>query len=454
MSEVVIVTIFLALVVGQAIALFRGRVAAVKYYICVAPLGYFDTWFVFTWAPARVCGLLLIFAGLTLWRNDDRGSAFLRHPLAKFTAYIIVTTLVGSLLWPVEAMEGPSAVYSSARGVVQILNWMITIGVGWEISKAFSRSFLHIRPTIIWAGCLHSAYAIYQVVAYYTGLPFTGLRRAAEGLTTDAEGEQLALTQYADMLLYRATSLVGEPKSFGAISLLWIAAVLTLYLERKATAKHRFILSAMLVALALTYSTTAWAGVLVAIAVFIKLSGFRSANLLGAGFLIAALLSTMLSSGILTLSADEILGIVTLRTSDRLFGEASELLEDLPEVETRKILAAHPEMLIFGTGLGGISFYIAENLGGGISTILFPNLGILGFICDLGLVGTAFLVFCLRRGLRPVFSPSAPVFKPALVLSFLGVVLFVQCFIFGGGLLPFALASLLASERIVQSPNG
>ncbi len=93
---------------------------------------------------------------------------------------------------------------------------------------------------------------------------------------------------------------------------------------------------------------------------------------------------------------------------ERFFGRLGDIvtegLQDLAEIEAKKILEDNPEMAIFGTGLGGISFYIAQNLGGQQTMILFPNAGLLGLLCDLGVVGIALLLWCVRIGLRPAMD--------------------------------------------------
>lgn len=448
MSERLVTIIFIALLCGQIIALFKGRQVAVKYYFFAAPLGYFGIWFFLTWDPARACGLLLIAGGFFLWATVEGRPRFSRHILSLFLVYIVVITFIGSFFWPIEAMAGVTEVYSYLRGPVQILTWLIMLGSAWQIAIALSQkgAFDNIRKFIITIGVLHSLYAIYQVVAYYTGLPLTGLRRAAMGVTMDLDGEQLAMTSYANIDIFRATSLVGEPKSFGAISLIWITLILTLYLEKKSDSKLAWTLILSLVALGLTYSSSAWVGLLIAFVIYLRFSGFRFVKMLSACLILVAGFAVIFSLDLLPLSGTDVLNIISERSTQRWGGSTSEVLQDLPEVEAIEVLKKHPEMAIFGTGLGGMSFYIAQNLGGGQSIILFPNTGVLAFLCDIGIVGIGLLFVCLIKGIRPTIDVSRSYAPQVRSLSFVGATLFAQCFVFSGGLLPFAIAFLLASE--------
>lgn len=448
MQENVILAVLVLICVGQIWAIFRGRLTAAIYYCCVAPLGYFSIWKFATWGPDRLCGMLLIAGGLLVFRRASGIPRFPRHPLAIFLAFLIFITLVGTWFWPIDAMTGKSEVYGHLRGVVQIVNWLILAGAAWQVAIALSLpgGFQKAVRVLIVAGVLHSTYAIYQMIAYSTGLPATGIRRPYEGVGIESGGEQVAAFQIGGLDIYRPGSLIGEPKGLGGISLVWISAMLALYMERnmerKASLFINWAMVVSLIAVFSTFSTSAWAGLVgaMSISVWTSRRKFRSrlTRFLGLVFVLISSLAFVSVTGLLP---DEfgLASLVEERTVLR------EYLADLPEIEAKRVLNAHPEMLLWGTGLGGMTFYIAENLGGS-DIVLFPNNGLLAYICDFGLIGIALLIFTLWGGLRPTLSSGARVDADTRSLSFIGTVCLMQTFIFDAGIGLFAWAFLLAAE--------
>ncbi|MDF1593770.1 MAG: hypothetical protein P1P89_19860 [Desulfobacterales bacterium] len=447
MPEKIIITILLLICLGQVWAIFHGRLTAAIYYCSVAPLGYFSVWKFGTWSPDLLCGLLLIVAGLLVFRRTPGIPRFGRHRLVFFLVFLILNTLVGSVLWPIGSMAGKSAVYGQLRGVGQILNWLIIIGAAWQIGIAFSQTggFEKARKVIIGVGVLHSVYALYQVIAFYLSLPMTGIRRPYSGIVADVMNEHFAAFQMGGATIYRASSLIGEPKGLGVISLVWIAALLTLLMEGKTRHRSRttWALFLSLVVMFLTYSTSAWIGFVGMMAIALWTLRNRFASRLARLLLLLALLIGGLAivnfSGVLPKTPGGIISIVQERTTGR------EYLRDMPEIEAIQVLAEHPWMILSGTGLGGMSFYIARNLGGS-DIILFPNTGLLAYISDMGLIGITLLIFSLRGGLRPTLTPSTQSDEITRSLSFIGTVCLMQTFIFSAGILMFGLAFLLAAE--------
>ena len=237
MQEKLVIAILLLICAGQVWAIFRGRLTASIYYCCVAPLGYFSAWMFATWGPDRLCGMLLIAGGMLVFRPVPGAPRFAQHRIALLLAFLVLMTIVGSFSWPVEAMAGKSAVYGSLRGAVQIVNWLILAGAAWQVAIALSLpgAFEKARKAIIIVGVLHSGYAMYQVVAYSTGLPATGIRRPYSGARGAHGGDQVAAFTVGKGRITRPGSFIGEPKGLGAISLVCIAAILSLFMEGRGT---------------------------------------------------------------------------------------------------------------------------------------------------------------------------------------------------------------------------
>ncbi len=447
MSNTLVVTILLLICAGQIGAILRGRLPAAIYYLCVAPLGYFSVWQFGTWGPDRLCGILIIAGGLLRFRRDKSTPRLSSHALGFFLLFLTLVTITGSLFWPTDAMAGRSSVYGSLRGPVQILNWFIVAGAAWNVAIALTqpRAFERARRVLIVVGVLHSGYAIYQMAAYASGLPATGIRRPYSEVDLDSGGEQHAAFFYNGVNIGRPGSLIGEPKGLGAISLVWMAAMLTVLMEGGMNSKlaGAFVLS--LITLFITFSTSAWGGFVSMMAIALWATRRRMAYRVWR-FLVPLLLvfisgwAIVERSGLVPEVKGGISSLIRERTIDR-----SDYLADLAEVEAKEVIAEHPLIAICGTGLGGMSFYIAERMGGS-DIILFPNTGLLAYLCDMGVLGVVLLLYALRRGLYLSFLPSGETDASALAMSFIGTVCLMQSFIFDAGIRMFALAFLLAAE--------
>lgn len=429
---------------GQIWAIFRGRLTAAIYYCSVAPLGYFSVWKFATWGPDRLCGILLIAGGLLVFPRAPGIPRFHRHPLAIFLAFLIVITLIGTWLWPVHALAGKSVVYGQLRGLVQIVNWLILAGAAWQVAIALSRpgGLQKAIKVLILVGFLHSTYAIYQMAAYSTGMPATGIRRPYEGVGGESGGEQFAAFQVMGESIYRPGSLIGEPKGLGVISLVWISAMLALYMERKATPRMKWAMVVSVIALFFTFSTSAWAGFIGAISIALWTARRRFSTRFTRVLLpVFLLIFSLIIGDVVGLLPEEqsLASLVQERTVMR------EYLADLAEIEAMRVLGDHPEMLLWGAGLGGMTFYIAENLGGS-DIVLFPNTGLLAYFCDMGFIGIALLIFTLWGGLRPTLLSGSHLDADTRSLSFIGTVCLMQTFIFDAGIGLFAWAFLLAAE--------
>ena len=451
MSEQVIIIILFFICLGQAWAVLKGRKTAVTYYICVAPLSYFSIWQFGTLDPARLCGVIIIAGALLKFQRPKWIPAFRHHSFFYFTLYVIGVTFIGSFFWPIDAMVGRSIVYEKLRSTVQILNWLIAVGVAWQIAISLSipNDFKKIRKIVIAVGIVHSLYALYQIFAFYFNLPMTGINRPYSEI-----GEAYGISQYGihtfeNIGIYRVNSFVGEPKHFGTISLIWIGLLLSLYLEG---AKERgLFLKTLLffIVLLLTQSTVAFIGCLIAL-ILATVGSFyyRKTNL--HIFIIALLIigcGTILldKMNIFSIGKGNIIEIISERSTQRLSDIVLNGPNDLPEIEAIEVLKQKPYLGLLGTGLGGISFYIAKNLYGS-DIILTPNNGFLSFICSIGIIGVFFMIICFKRGIYLALSSAHHVKKEIKSLAFVGLILILQSFVFNSNILTFAFGFLLAAE--------
>lgn len=451
MTEQIIFGVLIALCVGQFVAVIKGRLVAVTYYLCVAPINYFNVWYHGSWDTARLCGAILI-VGLAV--KGDRGKADPTPRRGLFLALAvlgIVVTVVGQFFWPVDAMAAGTPIYGRLRAVLQIINWLITLGVAWQIGRAFTvpGAFQKARTGFLIAALLLCGYGVYQYVALQTGLPTTGIRRPFESTTTSVVQEEFASYTLSGREIFRPGSLIGEPKGLGGACVFWVALILTVYVEGKGTPAINFLMTLVLLALFLTASTSAWFGCL---------GGFFLAYLVflrrGEKGLMAALRVPLLAF-MLLLSAAAIFrwDVVKSTAEDILEARITSRIEsavgDLPEEVARKVLAERPHLLVTGTGLGGISFYIAEYLGGNQPFVLFPNNGVLGIICNIGLIGLGLILLMGYRGMKTILKSGARTNLQEQTLVLVGTTVLLQCLIFGAPWqFSVALGFLAAAEGI------
>jgi hypothetical protein len=273
-----------------------------------------------------------------------------------------------------------------------------------------------------------------------------------ERIGADTIGEQFATYTFQGEVVFRPGSLVGEPKGFGAACVFWLSLVLS----RAAYGRPGWAAAAqvglLLLALWFSASTTAWAGTILALVLgvlLLRMSGHAYlAKALPASVLLVVIGAALWlpSSGV---SGREMLSYMALRAqvrfTERLTQEGP--LPDLAERVALERLNSKPVLWLLGAGFGGISAYIAEELAGSSRLVLFPNNGLLGMICNFGLVGLAAMLYSFRRGLGVLLRAGHSHPGEARAMAFVGLACLVQCFIFAQAwLLSWAFGFLLAAE--------
>lgn len=424
MGYYVILGCFFLLCIGQVWALTRGRLAGAIYYLCVAPLGYFAVWYYASWGTMNVCALLLIVGGVLsdLW-NGRRVSLFGAWGWV-LLLYGVFVTLIGVGSWPIEAMGTTSATYRELRVLVQLNNWFVQIGAAWQIALAFSEpgAFQKARPYLLAVGVVLCVYAYYQFVAYRVGLPATGIGRM---VVATGEEERASFTIGGEEI-YRPGSFVGEPKGLGVGIIFWLAVLIAGRFSGRAGKADGIVMLTFLIALLLTSSTSAWASALCMVGLSLyALPRWGGSAIMGVRGIVLVLVAGLAVTGVALLLFPNMGEIVWYRFVERM----QDPVSDLPEVTALEVLKNNPSLAIFGTGLGGISFYIAEALGGEQTLILFPNNGLLGMVCNVGVVGVVLVVLSCWAGIWMLLFARVPADRSRGCVALVGLVLLVQCFI-------------------------
>jgi hypothetical protein len=427
-SEFIIAAILAVICIGQVIAVYRSPLAAVTYYICAGPLLYFQVWAYVTWDPMRACGIILLVGSWLRHPRAPDAPGFFTHPLSLLLYYGIITTIVWYFFWPLDTISSRSSAYSTMRPLIAILNWGITLGVAWRVGLVFSKAgaFEKARPIILMTGLVLCLYAVYQYIAYHTGLPLTGIRVAVRNLTATAEGEANGLYTLGGEQIYRPCSFVGEPKTLGAFCTFWLALLLPDFLLVRKGVRLAASGAVFVLTLGLTASTGAWLGGLFCLGLFpcvrfwIRGGSCRDGALLLASIF---LVSILLTAAVLSGKEGGLLGeIVDERLVSRLNLSSGADLNDTFEnhaaghdLVAMQVLTENPHFVLFGVGQGGIAYYMAEMLGGERDLIIYPTIGLLILIADIGITGLLVGVYALAFDPRLVWFRGAPS-GPAIIL--------------------------------------
>ena len=404
MSEWISWCVLLGLIAGQLFAVTRGRFHAIVFYYCVAPLNYFQIWAWGSWDSSRMCALALISGGVALrWKVPQSGFV-VSIPLLALACYGSVVTLVAMPYWPVLVVSGQSAVYAELRGVVQIANWLIMLAMAWHTSIALGevRCFRKLRSILCLLAVAHCVYAAYQVVAIKYGLPSTGTRRPSVGSTSDLMGEEFAVFVLQGVDVLRPCSFVGEPKSLAAACNVWFALLLSRTIDQRMTYGHGATLVMVVVTLWLTASTSGWAVFAAIVAIFALVQCAQPRSLARVIALLVVIAMTGVLAVLLIDPHSTVSNVIGAMFESRWSERIATPLGDLPEELAIDILKEAPELALFGCGLGGVSFFIADKLATGAEFILFPNNGLLGIVCNIGCVGLLIYVLAWWPGLRSI----------------------------------------------------
>jgi hypothetical protein len=202
--------------------------------------------------------------------------------------------------------------------------------------------------------------------------------------------------------------------------------------EWNAFGRRQRVLYAVLIVAALlfTTSTSAWVAAILLLCLTPLLKAadglrWRNPMLAITGVVLATFVYTTI--GVVGSGTEGIVdGIVQSRLADRLSENGA--VSDLAETASIEVLRDNPVFVLLGTGLGGMSFYIAERLNEVQRLILFPNNGLLGIVCNVGIVGLGLIMSVASAALSSLRRPNCDAYRRKL--CFVGLGVFLYCMIF------------------------
>jgi hypothetical protein len=303
----------------------------------------------------------------------------------------------------------PSEVRSAAQGPAgriwaQMLAYLLVLMyfyVASRIGGEAKDTILFCKAYVAMTASL-AVYGVYQVAAYYYGLPYRGVIYAPE-----LEG--MGLFSVEGLVFPRVNSLANEPKQLAMVLLPSIVAIGLvrggLWPSLRCRLTGWLSLSLHLVIFMLTFSTGGFmAAILIAPLVLILVWRWypRRAWRLGAVGLVSV---AVMALGAAVISHR--VGLVKLLTAHPM-----EVLEDVRvEHHLLEYLAWKPGFLIFGMGPGNYTFRLEE-----LGNRLFGEHGVnpvdsalLSMVADIGVIGTFWLLVCLT----PPFRLAAKALKNA-----------------------------------------
>lgn len=318
--------------------------------------------------------------------------------LAPFAIYTVLATLVFSRFWNVP--DHVSLAYGELRFLVQLVNFAGLVGCTIVVSRSFlrGRAVQDLVQVIWWITAINVLVVVYQYVVLVTpGLPQIGISRSFQ------EEVQLAAFRHEGISIFRPGALAGEPKALAAIMVLyvvtWSAGVDFGNCGLIGPTSSKRLAVAALVVILLTFSTTAL------VTLTFALLGVRLANA-GEGGAIAIRAKRRLTL-ILFLSLVGLLGVALWNPSgisigllnERYIGRLTGFTDNQTGLDQLALIVWSESLfrVVFGTGLGGISFDMMPHIFAGWTLAYAPNIGSIAVLCDVGLLGFGLLLLPLAR---------------------------------------------------------
>jgi hypothetical protein len=303
---------------------------------------------------------------------------------------VIAGGLVGALFWPVP--EGVAYAYGEGRVWVQI----IIFGTLCLTTRAFGSVMLYQgAPQALWKGLVllgivHGLASLYQYAALLTGLPIIGISRA-HNLVTEGQTADFAAFALDGFEVFRPGGLAGEPKTaaavFGVVLLAGFAAGVPSVASRGWKILFQCAMVLSLVGFLGALSTSGYIGAALALMVF-AIFGLVS---------IGSLLRVSIAGGLIIVGYELLTDAVQLPSLTRLLSDRTlERLAagqiDGPVEVALQVLQSNFLISVFGTGIGGGTFYIEELLNIQLGYALTPNVGIVALTLEIGVLGFGLLM--------------------------------------------------------------
>ncbi len=370
--------VFVLLCIGQLYACRKSYQAMVSYYLFAGAMAYFTLPVLSNFDTARFCGLLVIWQSYVRYKWVFRN--FFDSYFMLYVFYVFAVMIFMSFFWPLEFFFG-SPVHREFRIFVQMITWGINVTLAVIISWIFvtRERFEYFVRCGKFTALLYCLYGLYQYIAYKSNLPLTGIIR---NNIVDRGIEEVALFRLGEDMIFRINSFAGEPKAFASFLVLLFVFIISQYLTREKRFDQNTVIVCILISLCyyMTYSTSAYFTMLGVVVLFLlckDISEFRVVFVLSG---IAAIFYFIWG--------DVLEEVIKVRLLDRIEGE-----QDLPVTVTMNYLLENPRFLIAGLGSGGVSFYLAEIIGGLARMKAFtPNIGIVYMLSEGGIIGLVLLI--------------------------------------------------------------
>lgn len=255
----------------------------------------------------------------------------------------------------------------------------------------------------------------------------------------------------------RVGGLSGEPKSMGAFLTIALSFLLAQQIfgdDRRIRRRALFLTAAGLLALFLTYSTSAWLATALVLGgmLILGIIRFRQSEKGGLLLLYGALAAVVLSVGVVG-------SVLEHRTTKRLYG-SSAVVEKQKDLYVFQVFRDHPEHIVFGFGPGGGDLAVVRYVEWlHLKYQRTPTPGVLGvrLLADLGLTGLfgiAWVIFLWARRLtqRRSFGGAAFVIVGFVAMCLLSSVALSPFLFVAGGLLQLAALAPRARPASTREP--
>jgi hypothetical protein len=251
-------------------------------------------------------------------------------------------------------------------------------------------------PTLMWkalilASIVHGVASIYQYIAALFNLPFIGISRTHD-LTLEQGVADIAAFEYdSGVIVLRPGGLAGEPKTAAVVFGINLFTVLLSRIPPGIPNKWIYLSNLSIAMSAIgfigAFSTSAVISFSIAYIVFL-MTGLARLSKFFKQFFITILLFICIDFLLDTYSLPSLRELLLIRSVDRI---GSENLDEPVEAAIR-LISQNPDILFFGTGIGGGSFYIMDYLGHIFQYALTPNVGLIALLLEFGLTGTLLML--------------------------------------------------------------
>ena len=350
-----------------------------------------------------VFGIKALYRGK--WTSGGIGVLFVLFILAQLVSWLAAQSTYFTGLDQLEAIANTSIHLSQNRVLWQVGGWVLGFGVFLFVANQMhsSADVMLLSKLIIVVGLVVAAYGIYEYAAAQLDLPyiypsvdkFGQIPRAAIG--------------YQGELFPRIYSSFQEPKLLGRFLLIPLFLALSTWTVTKSN-RLVIVCAIILAAIIMTFSTTAWVGLVVGFGVWAYLSGIykrpeliraaipMAVALAAAGIIIASVVLGGSSAGsrVFNLHTARLTGIATNKgdvSSDYIEGWTLGL----------RLFKASP---VTGVGIGNSPFY------SGITKYVFTPFSLyILILAETGLVGfavfMAFLAAPVRKAWKAIRATSS-----------------------------------------------